>query len=473
MTYGRNLERRDFGVYYFRQTLIVEGKQVVKRFSLKTKNTTVAKFLALQLKARIEMIDPKNIRTFELAYDDNNNIKSVSVKDEQDSKNLQQFLQLTERNKAEEHKRAIERMKLEAELRASNQFADSERGQDLIRLREKLENDLKPQRAAPAPIGIPEPDINLANGIEALGKSYLESVSVGSGTRYKYKKSLEKFVTYATMHNIYTIDKVDRKFTYAYLIYLRTAEKKNDTTIKNIFNSLSSFHNHLLRTGDAVNVNPFVGHKLNVETTPRMPFTIPELQQLFYSAEIKSNEKLFWVCMLLVTTGARPNEICQLWTDDIQQEERLWTIRITENPERDQSLKTKTSKRKIYLNSLLIELGFLDYLNSKQLGQIFELKKPALKSYSTFISEELSIILRKLGIKEKTMYCFRHTVVNRLKQNLILQTINEDLVGHEGKGTNATVYSQKHSAQNLKNATEEILRYTEVFTPNYKVKTSY
>jgi hypothetical protein len=116
MTYGRNLERRDFGVYYFRQTLIVEGKQVVKRFSLKTKNTTVAKFLALQLKARIEMIDPKNIRTFELAYDDNNNIKSVSVKDEQDSKNLQQFLQLTERNKAEEHKRAIERMKLEAEL---------------------------------------------------------------------------------------------------------------------------------------------------------------------------------------------------------------------------------------------------------------------------------------------------------------------------------------------------------------------
>jgi integrase len=60
------------------------------------------------------------------------------------------------------------------------------------------------------------------------------------------------------------------------------------------------------------------------------------------------------------------------------------------------------------------------------------------------------------------MYCFRHTVINRLKQKLILQSINEDLVGHEGKGTNATVYSQQHSAENLKKETEEILQYKEI-----------
>jgi hypothetical protein len=51
-----------------------------------------------------------------------------------------------------------------------------------------------------------------------------------------------------------------------------------------------------------------------------------------------------------------------------------------------------------------------------------------------------------------------------MKQSLVVdQSVNEDMVGHEGKGTNAVVYPQAHSPQNLRKVTEEILMYREVF----------
>lgn len=451
MSYGRNLEKRKFGVYYFRQTLKVDGKQIVKRFSLKTKDTHIAKFLAIQIKAKIEMIDLNNLKKFEISYDENNNIKSIKVEGESDSRNLQEFLKLKEVHKAESHKREIEKLKLEADLKEKNAFSSSEYGQGLLSLHEKLSKELKQK-----------PEIVLVS-IGDLKKSYIENLNVTAGTLYKYENFVSKLIAYAESLGIKTIDKIDKKFAYAFILYMRKMEKKSDKTIKNIFNTLSSFYNHLLQIGEVTASNPFVGHKLDVPDSERGPFSIEELKTIFNSQLLRSNEKLFFITLLLLTTGARPNEICQLWTDDFKKEGDFFTIRITENSDRDQSLKTKNSKRVIYLNQLLIDFGFENYLNSRKLGMIFDLKKPKIKTYSTFISEDFSKLLLYLNIENKSMYCFRHTVVNRLKQNLVLQSINEDLVGHEGKGTNATVYSQKHSPENLKKATEEILKYKEIF----------
>lgn len=461
MSYGRYLERRQYGVYYLRHTAQVGSKQVVKRFSLKTKDPTIAKFLALQIQARIEMIDIKNLKKFDVTFDENNNIKSVNVTDGSDAANLNEFLKLQELHKAEQHKRELERLRAEHQLQEAkkeqervNELALSVKGQGIIDLYEKLNAKLPPkeQQQAKAP------------KLEDLKKSYLENLTVGSGTVYKYNNFISKLIAYAKSKQVDSIDQIDRKFVYGYLLYLRKEESKDDTTIKNIFNTLSTFYNHLIRTGEISAPNPFVDQKLNAEDGEREPFTIDELKRIFGCEEFRNNQKLFYICLLLLTTGARPNEMCQLWTDDIQEEEDFHTIRITENKARDQSLKTKSSKRTIYLNQLLVRFGFLDYLKGKALGQIFELKKPKSKTYSTFISEDLTTILRQLGIEKKTMYCFRHTAINRMKQSLAVdQSVNEDMAGHEGKGTNAVVYQQRHSPKNLRKVTEEILMYREVF----------
>ncbi len=450
MTYGRLLERRKNGTFYFRQVYQYNGKQIAKRISLKTSDITVARFLALQFKARIEMIDFNNVKKFDVSYDDNGNIKSVNVKSESDAQNLQEFLKLQEIHKAEAHKRDIEKLKLQQEFdkkitdKKKEEFLKSEKGELYQKLEAKLIHKEK---------------------LTQLKDAYIAELEVTENTKYKYNLFIGKFITYANSLNVFDLSGIDRKLVYAYLLYLRNFEHKSDSTIKNIFNNLSSFFNHLIRTGEAINqVNPFVGHKLkdDKDDKNRLPFTNDELQNIFSSDKLQSNKKLFFVCLLLVTTGARPNEICQLWTDDIYIDNGIYKIRIVENSNRDQTLKTKSSERVIYLNSILEEFNFTEYLKSKKLGMIFELKKPAQKTYSTFISQDFTELLRSIGIEKKTMYCFRHTVIDRLKQSLVLKSINEDLVGHEGQGTNAKVYSQQHSAENLKKETEEILKYREI-----------
>jgi len=78
MTYGIQLEKSKFGIYYFRQIMQVGEKQVVKRVSLHTKDTKVAKFLAIQIMARIDMVDLSKPKKFEVKYDGNHQIKVSS-----------------------------------------------------------------------------------------------------------------------------------------------------------------------------------------------------------------------------------------------------------------------------------------------------------------------------------------------------------------------------------------------------------
>lgn len=382
--HGLNLEKRTNGVYYFRQTVMFNSKQVSKRISLKTRDKRVAKFLAIQLKARIEMIDLNNVRVFEISYDENNNIKNVKVTDENDSKNLQEFLKLKETHVVEQHKRDIEKLKLEQELKSKNDFVESSQGQNAISLYEKLQNSLTNK------------DIEIKSSLESLNKTYIENLTVSKAVKYKYDSVISKFVAYCDSQNVKSIDKIDRKFTFSYIQFLRKTDKKNDKTIKNIFNVLSTFYNNLLVTGETKEINCFSGHKFDVEKIKRQAFTKNDLDKIFTQELYNSNKKMFFVCLLLLTTGARPNEICQLWTDDIIKVDDFYTIRITENEKRDQKVKNKSSNRVVYLNQLLIDFKFIEYVKSVKFGLLFELTRPDIKNYSTFISEDFTKILRNL-----------------------------------------------------------------------------
>lgn len=452
MTYGRMLEKRRFGVYYFRQVSRKDGKQVVKRFSLKTTDVVIARFLALQIKAKTEMIDLNKIKKFELERDEHGNIKSVKTTSDNDTQNLMEFLKLTEIHKAEAHKRELEKLKLEQLLaqekkeKEQTKFLESPEGQERLNLYERLQSSLNSKEDKLTPIK----------------NNYINELKTTKNTMYQYNNFITKFIEFCKSNDVYDVSKLDRKIVYSYLLYLRKEEEKEDSTIKNIFNKLSTFYNHLLQIGETTASNPFIGQKLDVEEGERKPFTITEIEQLFSSEALQNKQKIFFICLILLTSGARPNEICQLWTDDIIIEDDIIKVRITKNEERDQSVKNKQSNRFIYLHPLVKKFGFLEYLKDKKLGMIFDLKKPAMKNYSTFVSEDLTEILRSLGIQEKTMYCFRHTVLNRLTQNFVDDKLQRDLVGHEGKDTKSKRYVQEFPPEILKEKTEKLLSYEEI-----------
>lgn len=456
MTYGRHLEQRKFGVYYFRQTTKIDGKQVVRRFSLKTKNLAVAKFLSIQFLAKIQMneINPDGIRKYDIVFDENNNIKSVSVKDDADARNLQDFLRLTELHKAEAHKRELDKLHFQSDLeeKEKQKFADSPEGKAKLSFREKLERELE------------EKESGDGKSLTTIKKDYLSTLKkVGPGTLYKYDSFITKFVDFAKKNRVHTVDKLDRQLVWAYRLHLENVEKKEHSTIKNVFSTLSTFYNYLLRSGQTKELNPFHGQNLEASTGGREPFTLVELEKIFSCDEVKANKQLSYILMLLLTTGARPNEICQLWKDDITDEGNgLITIRINENKSRGQKVKTLAAERMLYLNSLLVTAGFLEYIKTKKMGMIFDLKMPTLKNYSSFISLEFTAILRELKIETKTMYCFRHTALNALKQHTISPTYIQDMAGHEATTTAGKFYHQTHSPLDLKKETEKILSFESV-----------
>lgn len=439
-----NLEKRLDGTFFFRRTYVVDGKQKAIRTSLKTKSYKTAKILAIQILASVEMdkllqqllSNPNGIRKFEVEYDDNRNLKKLKITDDADKQNFLEVQEKLESQRKAEHERAIELIKLQNQIVQNNSTAPS------------------------------TPNANSL--ITTLIDEYLKNISVTKDVASKYKRVLDLFVNYCTSNNILYINQVSRRVAFMYLTHSR-ATKKDDKTIKNYFGVLNTFWNYQVDAGETELASPFSSHKFNAEEEGRDPFTLEELNKIFASDFVTKNNQNKFILLLLLTTGARPNEICQLWTDDIYQSEDeysgelVWVIRITKNTERKQTLKTKDSNRLIYLHKLLINEEFLTYLKSKPFGMLFKLNKPSTKTWSVFFSNDFSELLKnKLNINGKVLYCFRHTINNRLKDKMVDRVVRENLLGHKPTGTNETKYSKPHSPLNLKKATEVHLFFEEV-----------
>ena len=77
-----------------------------------------------------------------------------------------------------------------------------------------------------------------------------------------------------------------------------------------------------------------------------------------------------WIALLGLYTGARANEICQLYADDVQQVDEVWCLNIRDNRP-DQKLKTANSARLIPIHSSLIAGGFIGFVQERAGGRLF------------------------------------------------------------------------------------------------------
>jgi integrase len=154
----------------------------------------------------------------------------------------------------------------------------------------------------------------------------------------------------------------------------------------------------------------------------RYPFSAADLVQIFGS-EVYLSRKLphtFWPPLIALFTGARCNEIAQLYMDDIVNDDprhpEHWRFQIRIGRGRDdQRLKNKFANRSIPMHPRLIELGFLDYLNDVR-AEGFDRVFPSLRwteaaGYGDTVSDMFSTFLRKkVKITEprKVFHSFRH-----------------------------------------------------------------
>lgn len=219
------------------------------------------------------------------------------------------------------------------------------------------------------------------------------------------------------------------------------------TTFNNYVKSLTTFFSYAIREGYCLR-NPFDGLRVKQRrkvSEERSAFTEDDLKGLFskasYAPADTSKPHQYWLPLLGLYTGARLNELCQLYLDDVVNVNGIDCLHIRD-AKPDQKLKTPTSERLIPIHSKLRALGFLEYIEKQRsLGQqrVFsELTCHKKHGYGAAPSKWFTRVRQQLGLRDgaerKDFHSFRHTLADHLKQKGVTESLVGGLLGHQTGG---------------------------------------
>lgn len=165
----------------------------------------------------------------------------------------------------------------------------------------------------------------------------------------------------------------------------------------------------------------------------------------------------YWIPLILLHSGARSSEICQLDVSDIKQIDGIWCIDINDSGE-GKRLKSPSSKRVVPIHSKLIELGFLDYVNERRKNNLLKLFNIKLSDqnldWSKGFARRFNKTLDELGFRKNarpTLHSFRHTFVDELQILQVQENVVADIVGHSKPNITFGRYGKRCQPEQLAN----------------------
>ncbi len=267
--------------------------------------------------------------------------------------------------------------------------------------------------------------------------------------------------------------------TFNQLISLKETDTISENTQGQHIGKLSGLWNWLNESKTLSLTNPFYGladKKIMHRESPirkRQAFDATDLQKIFAhgiwtDCQYKSNWEYF-LAPLLLYTGARVNEIVQLEKKDILTVDGILCISINDLPTKDEPdivweaapkrVKNSSSRREIPVHSALINLGFLDFVETIKSGRLFPDIKPIVgKLAKTPCRRFNEDILVEVGVKiqhRKTFYSFRHTTMNTLKQLRVNLEERGQLAGHTQSKITST-YGDEYSISDMQILVERL-----------------
>jgi len=214
--------------------------------------------------------------------------------------------------------------------------------------------------------------------------------------------------------------------------------------------------------------NPFEQVKVkHSKATPRCRWTRPQLKTLFTTMSFtqpnrKDHPDDYWIPLVLLHTGARPSEICQLRTKDVVTIDGISCLKITDEGD-GQTVKTTNAIRAVPIHSKLLELGFLAFVRQRRRqgsGQLFECKPTGkFGEWSKNFERRFDRRLSQLGFaagQRPTAYSFRHTIIDELKQQNVPEHVTADLAGQSRKGITYGHYGKVTPIEQLKSVIEQL-----------------
>ena len=157
----------------------------------------------------------------------------------------------------------------------------------------------------------------------------------------------------------------------------------------------------------------------------------------------------YWLPLLLRLTGARLNELCQLFRDDIKLIDDIWCLIIHEHFE-GQKVKNISSARVIPIHPALIERGFLEFVSALSTERVFDELKEVDGYFSHNASKWFARRRKDLGLgKGLDAHSFRHTFADELKGKGAPKEKIEELLGHSHNSLSMDLYGKKYRPSQL------------------------
>jgi integrase len=157
----------------------------------------------------------------------------------------------------------------------------------------------------------------------------------------------------------------------------------------------------------------------------------------------------YWIPLLIAYTGCRGNEIAMLTADDIQQEDDIWFIDLHNDPSKLKKVKNTNSIRKVPICKILIDLGFIEYVNKvPKRGNKDRRLWPTLtyadkSKWLRKCSQYFNNTLRpKIGAEdiENGMHDLRSSVSRALQRQKVEQRVIDEITGHMPKEISPVSY---------------------------------
>ena len=150
-------------------------------------------------------------------------------------------------------------------------------------------------------------------------------------------------------------------------------------------------------------------------------------------------EAAYWIPLLMLFTGARREEICQLTSERIREIENIPYLLIDPLDDKG-TLKTDESKRAIPIHNQLVKLGFLRFVKKQMKaggGQLFPLLKSNKRGqYGAKWGDWWGRYIRQtIGITDERIspaHSFRHLFITECKRLRFREDYERALVGHAG-----------------------------------------
>jgi len=211
---------------------------------------------------------------------------------------------------------------------------------------------------------------------------------------------------------------------------------------------LSVFFNWLIKNKH-MQANPLAGvlnHKKgDAEDETGRSFTQQELDAIFDPDAFKAwadRPHRWWVPQLGLYSGARVNELSQLYVADVETINGVPGYHINKRFE-GQKLKNKASKRFVPLAQSLLDAGFLNFVADVQRAghdRLFpHLPNNDGLGFGKQMSKQFSAYIKSCGVKEEGMgmHAFRHLLATRLDRAGVTESAIGKITGH--KNPNATL----------------------------------